>query len=599
MKHDTLIKWKILCLLCCLFLNGTAAGQVSGGCLKTEQLYQIYLSNVNSVGVIMDYEKWLPVLENKNDRFILGGDTVRFASKSWKYTMSYEDIFLKFYWNDSLNNNILELQLAEDCYNYVRKQVEKECVRVMAESDSVKTTYKKNTLCSIVFWKTGGAKPTCHVRYYNPDEIMREINRIKERQQYELELQRRRMLAVQMALDKADSLRSLEQYETAIVGLQKVLGLVPSCDQEINRKISIIQVEIKNKKVKKLLIEGDQLLAIRRYDEARRQYNEVIKLEPGNETALSALAQLDRIDAVLKARKTTIYDYSQLNPVPYKTLLEQLQSTLNKHIDMSAAGRLRFKMNVAFDTLGINRSEWVVYPESDPIPTLMTTMLMSPYLSSTRLEGIAVSSLTSRDFLIWWNTQNVTARKKRNGHIVVGNGGLMASTTEIISKQLVKDEFPVGRYALNVKEKRVNENQFHAVSLYKYKTVGPEAMLYSMLWPSAGTIAATHGSKGWTAFVTFPLFLGGGITSYIFYKKMHEQSLKDAPGRVQDRHVKQANRWKWSSYICFGASAVVYLGDVITALTYGCKNRKMSRDMRETLKAHDIQFVNEKINIEE
>ena len=592
-----LSRFWFFCLLFCLF--GTAAGQVSGGCLKTDQIYQIYLSNVNSVGVIMDYEKWLPVLENKNDRFIVDGDTVRFASKSWKYTMSYDDIFLKFYWNDSLYSNMLELQVAEDCYDFVRQQIEKECSRVATESDSSKTTYKKNSLCSIVFWKSGGIKPTYHIRYYNPDEITREIDRIKERQQYEIELQRRRLLAVQTALDKADSLRHLEQYEIAIVGLKSVLGMVPSYDQEVKRKISIIEVEIRNKKVKNLLIEGDQLLAIRRYNEARLQYNEVLKLEPNNETALSSLAQLDRIDAVLKARKTTIYDYSQLNPTPYKTLLDQLQIGLNKHVDGSATGRLRFKMNVAFDTLGINRSEWVYYPESDPMPTFMEPLLMSPYLTSTRLEGVAVSSLTSRDFLIWWNTRDVIAQKKKNGRIVVGDGRLMASTAEIVSKQLAKDEFPIGRYSLYVKEKAVDNNQFHNVSLYKYKTVGPEAMLYSMLWPSAGTLAATHGSKGWTAFVTFPLFVGAGITSYIFYKQQQDKYLKEPEGsRRQPLYQKQANRWKWSAIICASASAVIYLGDVITALTYGCKNRKISRDMRETLKAHDIQFVNEKITIE-
>lgn len=584
------------CLLICLF--GTAAGQVSGGCLKTDQIYQIYLSNVNSVGVIMDYEKWLPVLENKNDLFIVDGDTVRFASKSWKYTMSYEDIFLKFYWNDSLFSNMVELQLKEDCYNYVRQQVEKECARVPAESDSSKTTYKKSSLCSIVFWKTVGAKPTFHVRYYNPDEINREIIRIKERRQYELELQRRRMLAVQTALNKADSLRSLELYESALSGLQNVLGMVPAYDQEVKRKMSIIEIDIKNKKVKNLLIEGDQLLAIRRYDEARRQYEEVLKLEVGNETALMAIAQIDRIKTILQARKTTIYDYQQLNPTSYETLLQQLQKGMNQHVDKSDAGRLHFKMKVAFDTLCINNSAFIDFPGSDPQPSFMAGLLTSSILMPTKLEGVAVSSLTERDFNLWWDTKNVAAKKKKNGNIAVPSGQVMPTTAELISKELRKEDFPTGRYLCYVKDKRLDNSSFSQISIYKYKTVGPEAMLYSMLYPGVGSMAATQGRRGWTAFTTFTVFAGAGITSYIFYKKLHDQSLTEPEGRVRDRHIKQANRWKWSGLICAGASAVIYLGDVITALTYGCKNLKQSKMMRETLKAHDIQVANEKLIIE-
>lgn len=596
LKKMRLKRFLLFCLVFCML--GAASGQSSDGCLNTDQMYQIYLSKVNSVEVIMEYEKWLPVLENKNDKFALDGDTVSFSSKSWKYTMSYDDIFLKFYWNDSLFNNMLELQVSEACYQSVLNQMKMEGELLPGAADSLAYSFKKNALCMVELWQTALSRPTFHVRFYNPDEIRREAARMKERRQYEIELQRRRMLAVETALRKADSLRSREQFEVALAGLEQVLGTVPSYDEQIKRKMSILEVDIKNKKVKALLNEGEQLMTIRRYDDSRRQYAEVLKLEPANETALVAMAQIDRIKMVLQARKTTVYDYQQLNPEPYNSIMQQMQDGLNLHVDNSFSGRLRFKMNVAFDTLAVNRSSYIYYPESDPMPSFMDGLLLSPILHPTHMEGIAVSSLTARDFSLWWESHAVTARKKKNGNIAVADAALMPPTVELISSHLVKDEFPCGRYSFHVKEKMLNNDQYRKVSLTQYKTVGPEAMLYSMIYPGVGTIAATRASRGWTALSTFTLFTGAGAASYIFYKKQQDKFEKSAAGPQKDRFGKQANRLKWTSYICFGASAVIYLSDVITAITYGSKNRKQSKEMREKLKLHDIQIADEKMIIQ-
>ena len=109
------MKRLLLSLFLCLLFSQLAKSQSMDGCFSSVQLFKLYQSAPDEVVATMEAAKWLPIYDNREEKFVYSGDTLMYASKSWKYTMSYDDIFLKFFWSDSLPN-LLQVQISKDCY---------------------------------------------------------------------------------------------------------------------------------------------------------------------------------------------------------------------------------------------------------------------------------------------------------------------------------------------------------------------------------------------------------------------------------------------------------------------------------------------------
>lgn len=591
------MKRLLLSLFLCLLFSQLAKSQSMDGCFSSVQLFKLYQSAPDEVVATMEAAKWLPIYDNREEKFVYSGDTLMYASKSWKYTMSYDDIFLKFFWSDSLPN-LLQVQISKDCYQNLLSEIKAVQPCVVSSDDSLELTFWKSASCYIKFSEKQNNTSYYLVQYFNVLEMDAAVQRIQRQRQLAIELQRQRELKVQNTLRAADSLRTLEQYDLAISKLKSVQNLVPSYSSTVENKIAVLQIDIKNKKVKNYLKEGEELFTIKKYDESRKKYEEVLKLESTNETAQLNIEKIDRIKNVLQARKTTVYDYKTLNPSSYKSIIELLQDHLRDYVDQNSQGHLQFKMNLAYDTAGINRSAFVRYYNSDTLPSSMDDILKSSVLHPTQLEGIFVSSIKSRSFDIQWNSLVLTAKKINEKKINI-SPRTMPSSAQLITQAISKKEdFPTGRYIFSVKETQA-DSVYHSIALTEYKTVGGEAMFYSMLYPGVGTLAATHGKRGWTALTTFTVFMGGTITSLYYSKLLADRAMQAGEGSADYKKLnKQSNTLKWTHYICGSASAVIYVSDVFTALIKGIQNKKKSRQLRNSLKNHEIQFVDEKLIIQ-
>jgi hypothetical protein len=150
-----------------------------------------------------------------------------------------------------------------------------------------------------------------------------------------------------------------------------------------------------------------------------------------------------------------------------------------------------------------------------------------------------------------------------------------------------------------VKNNELNDKTFTNINLVKFKTVGPEAALYSILMPGMGSLKASYGKKGWGRFATFIVSTGLAIGSKLYSDAQYKNYLNATSQSEIDDYYTKANISNKIALVSGGLSSAIHLYDIIWALSKGGKNKKESKILREQLKNKPIQIQNQKISITE
>ena len=166
------------------------------------------------------------------------------------------------------------------------------------------------------------------------------------------------------------------------------------------------------------------------------------------------------------------------------------------------------------------------------------------------------------------------------------------SVENFINKQPIK----YGKFILEIKNKEVNGKSYSNINLVKYKIVGPEAALYSILMPGMGTLKVTYGNYGWKRLTWF-LFSSGLAIGSKLYSDVQYKNYLGATSQVDiDKYYNNANVSHKIALISGSISASIYLYDIIWVISKGAKNKKDSKSLRKQLKLSPVQIQNQPIS---
>jgi len=159
------------------------------------------------------------------------------------------------------------------------------------------------------------------------------------------------------------------------------------------------------------------------------------------------------------------------------------------------------------------------------------------------------------------------------------------------SSFIKNQELPYGKFYFNVKQSRWSNSVADGISLVKYKTVGPEAVLLSALLPGLGTNKVTYGKKGTARMTYFLLAAGVGVFSKIYSDMQYNKYLGiNSNQNESDQAYNTANTYHKLALVWGGVAASIYVYDLIWVFAKGCKNVKQTKNLRKKLKEGPIKI---------
>ncbi|MCL2132318.1 MAG: hypothetical protein FWH36_07710 [Lentimicrobiaceae bacterium] len=573
----------------------TSFAQKQIACFTPEQLDEIYKSNFLDINLLMDKERWNLTQSQEDALFEKDGESFEYGLITWKNPLSFDtSVVFRFYHKTDFPN-IIELKVNENCFNSIQAAVNKKYKGthiLRTETQYKRTIYGKHEQeeFSIVF--SEALDGSAYWILYCPaeiDSIISEIKEEKERLRAEYEAKKK---TIEDALFSSDSLKILGKLDLALSILEPLQDSFEEYNELIYIKIERLKADIKTQNINRLIEEGETLYGLQKWEDAEKKFNELMELDPGNTTAIKYLELIAKKYEIIETRDKIIYDYQKTNSESYTSFLNRLEKWFNQVVTDNAKGKYNISLTIHFDTLGVNQSAYALKDSRSNVQKnaaadmdssftqLLDSLFQGNILTPSSMEGILVNAKKEGNYYLEWNI----CRKRL---IMKDIDTKIKPQSKFIDKDMavvrhVTGNYPVcvGVYLFSVKNKTINGNSYADIKLDKFRTVGPEAMAYSLLCPGAGTLAATRGDKGWGTTIGFTLL---GVASIVCHNEFAIK--KDIPN---------------ANYITIGlgvAAGIVHVTDMFIALYKGCQNLKKSKMVREALKNGSIEILQENIVI--
>ena len=378
-------------------------------------------------------------------------------------------------------------------------------------------------------------------------------------------------------------------------------------NQTVLDKIDQMRDDFKSSRVDLLTRIGESLYDQAEYSAANAVFTEILAIDSANPNAKVRVAQTDAKNKVMLVRSSRVYDYKLLNPASYRNILDQLKKEMDRYALQYPKGEVVFDVNLRFDTMGINRSTYS-FDKADvdgvskrrvkkDFTYFLRDMTKNSALTPSMKEGIKVSSQADLHVDVAWQTKEVIF-KVNDSRMKLKTDSEFPRDIAAITNYLDRYDQPNGKYTFALRQKTISKMTYTDIDLVKFNTVGPEAMLYSMLVPGLGNIVATQGEKGWISLSTFFLFGGAGLAAHLLANDQNKRANNYPEGSQEYQNHKDNSKYlRYGSYACFGVSGVVYLADVFTALGRGIKNMRESKELRRSLRDNVIDVQRESIAI--
>jgi hypothetical protein len=597
-------------------------------------------SSLDDIRMFLNNESWSFNGAKSNQSYNYFDYPINYNIVSWEKSSYYNGGNIILY-NSTGKPNIVIYQSNSSCFNDLLKSFTSTKGKTSVDEDKLVTIYKENSI-TIEFreYKNDYSSRQFSILVYNSTALYQEIQILKEQAEalkkaeaeqkkkydnaiaegdllfssskfelaklkYLTALEIENNVLVQSKIDlcdkaiceklisKGDSLYNANQFEKAL----SVFTEAKDCSKSLislKEKIKITERKILDGKINTIQSKADVFFNEKKYDLALDNYNSILLLDKSNVYASEKIKQILEIKNILAKRSTTIFSYKSTNKndlIQFQNLLlDDMKLQINKYKE----GHLNLNYLISFDTLGNNLS--VVKNISTSLTgytTNLSNITSNGILKPSSEGGYFLASQENLTFDVKWSTTKNLFKSNSKGIFQKEYPNQNLNSVEsFINKQPLK----YGTYIFEIKNKEVNGKSYSNINLVKYRTVGPEAALFSMLMPGMGSLKVTYGKKGWGRFTCFLLSSGLAIGSKLYTDAQYKSYLGATSQADIDKYYNNANISHKIALISGGISATIYLYDIIWVISKGAKNLKYSKPLRNQLQQGPVQIQNQSIS---
>ncbi len=590
------------------FVNSQAFSQTKGGCLSVEELPYLTMSDDSTIYLILQPEYWLIVSQEDNKMQIFDEDTLFFHETIRQYTMGAYFSKLKLYEIEEYAKIVIFEPNNKECFfnNFQQFKNKYSRVKGILSHDSLLTSFVLSDSLTIQFFEENTMeKNSCYIKVFNPKSIKNLIKDVKEKEATDKEkaLKEREYLLSIIAI--SDSLFELKHYDEALLTIDSIDSVRVEFQNVIAEKRECIENAIQQHQIEHLIQEGKQLFDNFQLEASKSSFEQVLSLDSSNSYSIEQINIINNMLFVLSTRDSTTYHYVDFHPEVVNEITQGIEQMLNRYIDEYEKGEIKGIATIKVDTDGENissshfqqfqltsdTSDWLL----GEFTHLITTLLYSSSVLPAQKEKILVNAETNIPIELWWNSDvlkfKIASKELKKTKTIF-------ERVPMLDSLLASYETPIGSYKMKTKNKKFNSLSFADISLSKYSYVGPEAMLYSMLLPGAGTMAATQGKKGIGTMSTFIIFGTGTVISYLQSQKMAAKAQNFSKNSEEyKKYMLNSQLWQLGTSIGIGICGVIYISDIFYALSKGINNYKTSRSLRTKIKEGPIKLQEEPIQI--
>lgn len=614
--------------------------QDNSGCLSKHQLFKMQSSSLDDIRMFLNNESWSFNGAKSNQSYNYFDYPINYNIVSWEKSSYYNGGNIILY-NSTGKPNIVIYQSNSSCFNDLLKSFTSTKGKTSVEEDKLVTIFKENTI-TIEFreYKNDYSSRQFSILVYNSTALYQEIQILKEQAEalkkaeveqkkkydnaiaegdvlfssskfelakikYLTALEVENNVLVQSKIDlcdkaiceklisKGDSLYNANQYEKAL----SVFTEAKDCSKSLlslQEKIKITEKKILDGKINTIQSKADLYFNDKKYDLALDNYNSILLLDKSNVYASERIKQILEIKNILAKRSTTLFSYKSTNKNDLfqfqNLLLDDMKLQINKYKE----GSLNLNYLISFDTLGNNLSAVKNISTSlTGYTTNLSNITSNGILKPSSEGGYFLASQENLTFDVKWSTTKNLFKSNSKG---IFQNEYPNQNLNSVESFINKQPFKYGKYIFEIKNKEVNGKSYSNINLVKYKTVGPEAALFSMLMPGMGTLKVTYGKKGWGRFTCFLLSSGLAIGSKLYSDAQYKSYLGATSQADIDKYYNNANISHKIALISGGISATIYLYDIIWVISKGAKNIKDSKPLRKQLQQGPVQIQNQSIS---
>lgn len=634
-KMGTRLFFIVVFILCVAKSNA----QDNSGCLSKHQLFKMQSSSLDDIRMFLNNESWSFNGAKSNQSYNYFDYPINYNIVSWEKSSYYNGGNIILY-NSSGKPNILIYQSNSSCFNDLLKSFTSTKGKTSVDEDKLVTIFKENSI-TIEFreYKNDYSSRQFSILVYNSTALYQEIQILKEQAEalkkaeveqkkkydnaiaegdvlfssskfelakikYLTALEVENNVLVQSKIDlcdkaiceklisKGDSLNNANQYEKAL----SVFTEAKDCSKSLlslQEKIKITEKKILDGKINTIQSKADLYFNDKKYDLAIDNYNSILLLDKSNVYASERIKQILEIKNILAKRSTIVFSYKSTNKndlIQFQNLLlDDMKFQINKYKE----GSLNLNYLISFDTLGNNLSAVKNISTSlTGYTTNLSNITSNGILKPSSEGGYFLASQENLTFDVKWSTTKNLFKSNSKG---IFQNEYPNQNLNSVESFINKQRFKYGKYIIEIKNKEVNGKSYSNINLVKYKTVGPEAALFSMLMPGMGSLKVTYGKKGWGRFTCFLLSSGLAIGSKLYSDAQYKSYLGATSQADIDKYYNNANINHKIALISGGISATIYLYDIIWVISKGAKNIKDSKPLRKQLQQGPVQIQNQSI----
>ena len=574
---------------------GTA--QNSSQCINKAQLLRLQYAELLDVRNFLEGEGWRFDGVQTNQALELFEYPVYADLVRWEKTYSYYGGDISIYFGIG-TGSVVVYESKRDCFISLRSAFNVGSGEINVQDDVIVNRVRQGKII-IEFRESQrfNSDSKYSIILYNSEQIGKAMEMARNKEREERELAAARQKAFEDTLDEAESLYKLKQFNQAILKYYEAQEMNPgysiqskieACEKGICQQILDNAGDLLNKK--------QYNLALEKYEEAYQYANTRSFLSGLKSYATQQINQIKGIQGILNSRRTTVYSYKDMNSRPYNVLVNVIEKDLDKEISQSNKGYIDLNYKIAFDTLGFNNSGLRSFSSSiKGYQDRFLNEVRSVNLSPSKVGDFYVSSEDVITAKLNWETEKFRYLYNYNG---LQARGKVSSSSSTINSNLLRASRPHGKYLISVRNKQINGRNYSDIDLIDFNTVGPEASFLSLLMPGMGTLAVTHGQKGWGRFTGFfissALAIGAKMYSDDQYKKYE---LATTQTEI-DKYYESADISHKVSLAAAGISATIYIHDFFWVLSKGLKNKKEARSLSKSLNNGPIQIQKQSIELQ-
>jgi tetratricopeptide (TPR) repeat protein len=494
---------------------------------------------------------------------------------------------------------VLVLQISKNCYETIESELQKnKSITQKTVGDSIQRlrVFGVQSGMDMKFLPRKNDQPYQIIvgNYTQIDSVIKA--QIAGKEEYEKMLQEQ-LLFIQTALEQVSSLRKIENYAAAILILEDVIDqpffereeLIIEA-QDVQSMMVTLKKEENAKKFNLYVQIADSAFTKENYSMAKEYFLQAKQIDATAQPVLHKLKEIEKIESMLIIRQDSIFNYVSYHELINDTIETRIFNKLRKCFLSVDAGDIDFTYTLQTDISGQNVSSYQINTFSlRPVPKLseeawasfLDTLILLKPIPPVKIDYLYVNAATPFQNQSTWNSSLIKVSKGKKIKFSPKYTP-KAERTELYDYFKSNTLFPFGKYVVEKKKIIHQDSVYTTLALKKVSTVGPEAMLYSLLFPGVGSIAATQGKKGWGIMVTSVLFYGAGIAGIFVSENLKNQAITDPDKQ------STANIVKYAAFGSIGVGAIIHFSGIFVALKQGITNLEKSRALKRKLKVEPV-----------